>query len=254
MLLPSIGAFVPPPNLAFSAIAAVQVSSVIATLANSGAAQAPYSKFALDVKLDKPIPSKIGMLLIYSPATAYSLYALLNSTVASVTLIPLLLAHFTKRIFEVLFVHKYSGDTSLPLASLIGIYYALMSALIVSTPATLTNPTMQTIGLALFGVGFSGNFFHHVLLSNLRKEIKSEEKHVMPVSGLFNYAAAPHYMFELIGWLGIGLTSQSLNGMLVFATMTSYLGERAKAQNAWNLEKWGEKWGENKKNMVPGIW
>mmetsp|Transcript_11727 Transcript_11727/g.23339 ORF Transcript_11727/g.23339 Transcript_11727/m.23339 type:complete len:253 (-) Transcript_11727:13-771(-) len=252
MLVP----IVPPPNLAYSAVAAVQVSSAVATLFSSGGgnAQAPYSKFAIDAELDRPIPSRVGMLLIYSPAAAYSLYALFNSTVASPTLIPLLLGHFAKRIFEVLFVHQYSGNTSLPLASFIGVYYALVSALIVSASATVTvvDPTMQCTGLALFGVGAVGNFYHHVLLSRLRRE-KSDSKYRMPVSGLFDYAAAPHYLFELIGWLGIGVTSQSLNGMLVFATMATYLGDRARAQNAWNAERFGEEWGD-KKNLIPGLW
>ena len=74
----------------------------------------------------------------------------------------------------------------------------------------------------------------------------------MPSSGLFKYSAAPHYLFELIGWLGIGLTSQSVIGLLVFLWMASYLSERARAQNEWNASKF-ENWG-NKKNMIPGVW
>ncbi|GMH96791.1 hypothetical protein TrVE_jg14064 [Triparma verrucosa] len=250
-IAPAIAPFVLPPNLAFSAIAAVQISSIFA---GSGDTQAPYSKFALGQKLDAPIPSKLGMLIIYSPAAAYALYALLQDswTISSPTLIPLLLIHFAKRLFETVFVHKYSGSTSLPLASGIGTYYVLMSALIVATSASTIDPTLQTLGLSLFAIGAAGNFYHHVLLSNLRKNKKEDDKYVMPSSGLFKYSAAPHYLFELIGWLGIGLTSQSVNGLLVFLWMASYLSERARAQNEWNASKF-ENW-VNKKNMIPGVW
>ena len=251
-IAPAIAPFVLPPNFAFSAIAAVQISGIFA---GTGDTQAPYSKFAVGQILDAPIPSKLGMLIIYSPAAVYALYALLQDswTISSPTLIPLLLIHFAKRLFETVLVHKYSGSTSLPLASGIGTYYALVSALIVATSASTIDPTLQTLGLSLFVTGAAGNLYHHILLSNLRKNKKEDDNFVMPSSGLFKYSAAPHYLLELIGWLGIGLTSQSINGLLVFALMVRYLSDRARAQNEWNASKF-EDWGTRKKNMIPGVW
>ena len=52
------------------------------------------------------------------------------------------------------------------------------------------------VGLALFGVGLLGNFYHHYLLATLRSP--GETKYKVPRGGCFEYVAAPHYFFELL--------------------------------------------------------
>jgi hypothetical protein len=41
-----------------------------------------------------------------------------------------LFLHFAKRVFEVMVVHKYSGNVAASIAGAIGVYYALITALI----------------------------------------------------------------------------------------------------------------------------
>jgi very-long-chain enoyl-CoA reductase len=66
--------------------------------------------------------------------------------------------------------------------------------------------------------------------------------------------AAPHYLFELLAWLGICLVAQQANVMLVFASMTSYLCGRAKATNKFNMETFTDKeWPRSRKAILPGI-
>jgi hypothetical protein len=89
----------------------------------------------------------------------------------------------------------------------------------------------------------AGNLYHHYLLANLRggsKKTDGEKKYVAPKGGLFNYVAAPHYFFELLGWLGIAVVAQQMNAYLVFLSMASYLSGRAYSQNGWNRSEFSE--------------
>eukprot|EP00555_Chaetoceros_dichaeta_P007428 CAMPEP_0198270584 /NCGR_PEP_ID=MMETSP1447-20131203/45615_1 /TAXON_ID=420782 /ORGANISM="Chaetoceros dichaeta, Strain CCMP1751" /LENGTH=66 /DNA_ID=CAMNT_0043962685 /DNA_START=94 /DNA_END=291 /DNA_ORIENTATION=+ len=66
---------------------------------------------------------------------------------------------------------------------------------------------MSVVGTGLFAVGIIGNFYHHYLLATLRSsgDSQSKKRYVAPNGGLFDYVAAPHYLFELILWLGISI-------------------------------------------------
>ena len=104
----------------------------------------------------------------------------------------------------------------------------------------------------LFLIGISGNFYHHNILASLRNGNSNNLKYVAPRGGLFNYVAAPHYMFELIGWFGIAVAADHMNAYLVFTTMASYLAGRAASQNEWNRSKFSEiDWPIKRKNMIP---
>ena len=96
-----------------------------------------------------------------------------------------------------------------------------------------------------FVVGIAGNFYHHYLLANLRrptsKEQNEQKSYVAPHGGLFDYVAAPHYLFELIGWLGIAMVAHHGNAFMVFGGMSSYLSGRSVSQNRWNREKFDSK-------------
>lgn len=90
-------------------------------------------------------------------------------------------------------------------------------------------------------------------MADLRNTKKNDgDKYVAPRGGLFEYVAAPHYFFELLGWLGIAIVSQQANSYLVFTSMSSYLGGRSVAQNKWNRSKFSE-WPEDRKNIVPFV-
>ncbi|GMI41463.1 hypothetical protein TeGR_g5045, partial [Tetraparma gracilis] len=226
--------------------------------AETSASPTPYSKFAAGSAeaLPLPVPSRAGMLLIYSPALlAASLY--LSSPLASTPLPPALLAaHFGKRVLETLFLHRYSGTVPLPVAGFVGGYYAFVAY--VCAEASLqaaATPAMRVAGAALFAVGSAGNLYHHHLLASLRspkaKSAASKAKYVLPTGGLFEYVAAPHYLFELLAWLGLSLTVHHAHVYGVLASMTSYLAGRAVSQNRWNREKFGEEWG-GRRNLIPG--
>lgn len=204
-------------------------------------------------------------MVIYTPALLVSLGILFAPHILPDTAFPspslavvLCAIHFAKRCLEVMFLHQYSGRTDRATPSMIGVYYALTVVLIafandVGLRSEIDGRTdgKNLFGSTLFAVGLLGNFYHHYLLSKLRSS-KKTTKYVAPFGGMFEFVATPHYLFELIGWLGIAIVSHQLNVYLVVTSMMSYLGGRSVAQNEFNRKTFGEKdWPSSRKNMVP---
>ena len=213
-------------------------------------------------------PSRYAMLVIYSPSLITSVVLLLlGRYLPSMKNIPtrslaavLCAIHFAKRCLEVLFLHKYSGRTDKATPTQISVYYTLMTILVVYASGgnidkdSGDNSNTMMCGTVLFAIGIIGNFYHHYLLAALRSKNTPATKYVAPRGGLFNYVATPHYLFELLGWLGIAICSNHLNVYLTFVCMSSYLSGRAVAQKDFNRRKFDEKdWPIERKNMIPFV-
>lgn len=175
--------------------------------------------------------------------------------------------HFGKRIFESLFIHISSNDA--PLSPRIGINYAFVSlsslyfqsmidpsyykdttaapvssgAALLSSSSPLLSFSSITVGSVLYGIGIIGNFVHHYILryerieNDKKKGDKDYNKYVIPQNGLFPLTWTPHYLFELIGWYGMGIVSKHLTFHLMSASYTSYLVGRAIATKEWYEKK-----------------
>jgi very-long-chain enoyl-CoA reductase len=254
--------------------------------------RAQYSKFSKANSTEKSSetkkiatptwPSKLAMIVIYTPAMITSISLLLlgsyveksshlmflqNMNIPSPSMAAYLCAiHFLKRVAEVLFLHKYSGRTERGVPIMISVYYTLVSVLVafggMNTPddasvfdAYAEDRTRILVGISVFALGVLGNFYHHYLLAQLRtQKMKTENKYVAPKGGLFSFVAAPHYLFELVGWAGIAIVSHHLNVYLLMAGMTSYLAGRSVAQNDFNRSRFNEKeWPRDRKNLLPFI-
>jgi 3-oxo-5-alpha-steroid 4-dehydrogenase 1 len=219
-----------------------------------------YSKFAEDVKLGLSVPSKLGMTLLYLPSTLLAAYCYSAGHCVnqrSEICAALMGFHFGKRTLECLFLHKYSGKMPFMTSITVTSFY---SAFTFSTclfggksefPLDF-NDSYTIAGLALCAIGQAGNFYHHYLLANLRKP--GEKEYKVPKGGLFTYIAAPHYLFELVSWLGASLVARHLNSFMVFASMSCYLFERADAQHLWNRMKLKDKYPMDRLRILPFIW
>lgn len=267
-MLPSIIVNTQPGVLAYNAF---QVAGIAGSYFSESKNPMPYSKFANsnnekkdDDDNDKSptmIPSRIGMLIIYVPATivALAVQCLLPLIWDSTPTVAgwMVFAHFLKRDLEVLFLHKYSGETELNAARMIGTVYAFVALMISLVSVSPTSSDLSFVslysGAPLFLVGSLGNLYHHYLLAQLRSN--SSKKYVAPRGGLFELVAAPHYLFELIAWLGIAIASQQLTGYLNLLSMGMYLSARSQNQNKWNKNKFSEKeWPASRKNLVPFVY
>lgn len=268
---------------AFSPIwaASISMTQILLTLSSFSTQQSStqatsYSKFAYNKKLNIPVSSKLGMLMIYSPAFIWLLTKTSNMNIDIVSLQQresiltlCLVGHFGKRIFETLFIHKYSGSSDGLADFFIGFYYLIMSWIIIyflkfNENNILLSSKMLFGGISCYIIGEIGNFYHHLLLAQLRKsnyEITSNTEtgqedlkkvYKIPTGGLFPYISTPHYLFELIAWFGIALISQHMNAFLVFTMMSSYLGGRSKATSEWyrsNIPNYPK----DRKNILPGF-
>lgn len=245
----------------------IQLLNVPAMFYNEKKSAMPYSKFASSRKEEKnegkTVPSRVGMLIIYVPALIVaSLYLALAGSnrfphysahiAAWMTFL-----HFLKRTLETVFLHKYSGSIVASAANMIGFAYASQSALICGTATSSPGEGNVWVASILFSIGIVGNFYHHYLLASLRtKEGKtvSVRKYTAPRGGLFVFVAAPHYLFELIGWLGIAVASEQITSYLMLGGMVAYLSARSMNQNEWNHARFSEKeWPASRKNLIPFV-
>jgi len=100
----------------------------------------------------------------------------------------------------------------------------------------------------LFLIGISGNFYHHYLLSKLRGE--GEREYRIPKGGLFELVICPHYLFEIIGFLGISFISQTSYAISFTLGSIFYLMGRSYATRKWYLSKF-EDFSEDVKALIP---
>jgi hypothetical protein len=217
-----------------------------------------YSKFAkADTQMGK-ISSRVGMLFIYTPAFLGSAtLAFLRSADGGRPFVfsVLMMLQFGKRVLEVLFLHKYSGNTDLKTALPGGMMYLFYSTACSGYAATLpeyVDTGASTLGLLLFFVGLAGNFYHHYLLANLRTD-SVRKTYVVPMGGLFPYVSCPHYFFEVVGWIGAGLFSQHIIPTMVGLAMASYLAGRAQATTKWYRSKLRSEYPKERGHMIPFI-
>lgn len=207
------------------------------------------------------------MLIIYSPAflTSAVMLAAAPDVGRAGLVASLLVIHFAKRVGEVLFVHKYSGNMG-PACYFISVFYSLLSLLIcVQTqnvpPSLYDAPASQAVlpvALAMFVVGQVGNLYHHGLLAQMRsnqpaKTGEGAAPYSIPTGGLFDLVTTPHYLFEIIAWLGVALASQQLNAVLVAFGMASYLCGRAVASTRWYESQFGDAYPATRRNIIPFV-
>ncbi|XP_058773383.1 uncharacterized protein LOC131647504 [Vicia villosa] len=254
--------FPPPPSLFVTAMSVISIAS----LANAGFSEVrgkhmSYSKFwnvnnNNGNKQQMKLSSRTGMLLLYTPAFlagAASFWVFPDEGLRSTVLQSAVTIHFFKRVFEVLFVHKYSGSMALESAIPITLSYFISSATMIYAQhltLNLPEPSINLLypGILLFLVGITGNFYHHYLLSKLRGE--GEKEYKIPKGGLFEFVICPHYLFEIIGFYGFSLISQTLYGFSFAIGTTFYLLGRSYATRRWYLSKF-EDFPKNVKAIIP---
>lgn len=68
-------------------------------------------------------------------------------------------------------------------------------------------PLLTWIGIGLFVIGESINFYTHIVLKNLRTPGTTERK--IPIGFSFDWVTCPNYMWETVAWIGIVLVTRS---------------------------------------------
>lgn len=157
--------------------------------------------------------------------------------------------------FQVLFIHQYSGNMILDSAIPITLsYFTGTVCMIYAQYLTQGVPgpklDLKVAGEVLFLVGIAGNFYHHYLLSKLRE--KGDKTYKIPKGGLFGLVICPHYLFEIIIFIGFCLISQTLYSFLFALGTLWYLMGRSYATRRWYLSKF-ENFPRQVKALIPYV-
>ncbi|RWV89150.1 hypothetical protein GW17_00048716 [Ensete ventricosum] len=111
---------------------------------------------------------------------------------------------------------------------------------------------LKYAGVVLFLVGITGNFYHHYLLSKLREK-KGDKRYRIPKGGLFRLVVCPHYLFEILGFVGVSLISQTVFAFSVAAGTVFYLMGRSYATRRWYLSKFQD-FPKQVKALIPYVY
>ncbi|XP_038877634.1 very-long-chain enoyl-CoA reductase-like [Benincasa hispida] len=148
--------------------------------------------------------------------------------------------HYSKRIMETFFVHRFSHGTS-PLSNVVRncMYYWSFGALIgyyVNHPLyTPVNDLQMKIG---FGFGLLcqiSNLYCHLILKNLR-DPSGEGGYKIPRGFLFNIVTCANYTTEIYQWLGFNIATQTVAGYIFVIAATYIMTKWAIAKHR-RLEK-----------------
>lgn len=216
-----------------------------------GSSMMNYSKF----RTGKGISGRTGMVILYFlPFAAITFVALPYLPVASLVQWMVYLAvafHFVKRVLESLFVHKYAGKIDLFTTFAIAGFYSLAAGMIGwlnRNPLSVPDAWFY-IGISLYIIGMAGNFYHHKLLADLRK---NSLDYFIPKGGLFEYVVCPHYLFEILIWLGIALLSRHLVAWIILLFIVLYLVTRSLRALKWYHEKFQD-FPKDRKAILPFV-
>lgn len=201
------------------------------------------------------IPPRLGMFVLYfSPIVA--LYFSARDYLSSANLIQwVVLAsvalHFSKRVLESLFLHKYSGQAGMMTTIAIAFFYSFASFSIgyLNRHPLHSLDFYFVLGFIFYLVGTLGNFIHHKILADLRKD---SMEYFIPHGGLFKYVVCPHYLFEVFTWLGIFLFSRHLGALLVLGMIIAYLCARSLVTLKWYREKFSG-FSKHVRAMIPFV-
>ena len=183
------------------------------------------------------------MTLLYTPAMLVFPYAAafgLWGHGADIGIVGTLVTlHFAKRVLECLFIHRYSGTINVGSTLMITCIYlaAALGFLAMTTVARHPDQGQAPVGgsaapgVAVFAAGQLGNGYHHWLLANLRKP--GEKAYAVPKGGLFSLVCCPHYLFEVVAFVGLGLVTGHVGALSIAWTSAGYLAGRAFATMQW---------------------
>jgi very-long-chain enoyl-CoA reductase len=177
------------------------------------------------------------------------------------------LAHFAKREFETLFIHRFSHDT-MPLRNIFknSAHYHILSGLFLALdmyrPAfAATSPYIRStyrddpfflqLLVGAFAFFELSNFWTHLTLRSLRPT--GSRKRAIPRGYGFSLVSFPNYFFESMVWLTISLFTGSWAAYLFFTVSTGQMLLWAQKKHAAYKKEFGNEYPRGRKAMIPFI-
>ena len=176
----------------------------------------------------------------------------------------LLLLHIIRRVYECLYVHQWRSTSVMHLSIyVLGLlYYALLpfifcrfdcggpqtsySYLLIKVSGLFSRLIQMSIQIASFALCLYAQHQHarhHLILANLRRDDPSDKSsspssstYRLPEGGWFQWVACPHYLAEILFYVGLaGLLQDGARGMVIVAWVVISL-----TLNAWQSQRWYE--------------
>ena len=222
--------------------------------------------YLFDRRYGRPIPNRIGWVLMESPVFILMCILWLCSErtlqAAPLTLFILFQAHYFQRSF--IFPLLIRGNSKMPIGIvLMGMVFNTLNALMQGgwifyiSPADyyddwFTRPYIY-IGGAIFIVGMAINLHSDAIIRHLRKP--GDTRHYIPRGGMFRYVSSANYFGEFLEWTGFAIASWSWAGA-VFAWWTfANLAPRAASLRRRYEQMFGEEFTKlHRKRMIPFIY
>ena len=169
--------------------------------------------------------------------------------------------HFGRRSVESAWVHRY-GKPSVPLGDVLieYLYYWGFAAWIaVSLTPREQHPQnvwLALPGLLLFGIAEWGNARAHRMLRELRPE--GSKQRVIPRGFLFERVSSPHYLCEILSWVGFALVVQTWAATAFLVVGAAILASWANARHVAYLKEFDgldgrEKYPPSRRALIPGV-
>jgi 3-oxo-5-alpha-steroid 4-dehydrogenase 1 len=108
--------------------------------------------------------------------------------------------------------------------------------------------------MVVMGLGFCLVVLHDTKLCALRKKMtqqKSTSLYTIPHGGMFRYVTAPHFLGEIIEWIGYASTAKSLAAWSFPIWTAANLVPRALMQHAWYQETFRDTYPNERRAILP---
>lgn len=169
--------------------------------------------------------------------------------------------HYAKRLYETVFVHRFSHAT-MPISNIVknSVYYWGFAAFVsyynnhpLYTQASYGNFQIY-LGLAGFIFNELGNYSIHMALRNLRPEGSKVRKIPFPTANpftqLFNFVSCPNYSYEIGSWFFYTIMTQSVPSF-IFLLAGGYQMTMWAMGKHRNYRKEFEKYPRGRKSIIP---
>ena len=169
--------------------------------------------------------------------------------------------HFARRASESAFVHRYAKP-AVPVGDVVTEYvyywgFATWNAWSLFSPSYHA-PALPWLvaGSAVFVLAELGNAKAHRMLRDLRAPGTSTR--VIPHGFLFERVSSPHYLFEILSWVGFAITVQSWAALAFLLVGACILGSWAHARHAayrkdFDGREGRESYPSARRALLPGI-
>jgi very-long-chain enoyl-CoA reductase len=204
------------------------------------------------------VVSYSGALLVFWAVLAWRSRELGPSFTAWLAL-SLWTLHFVRRTYESAFVHRYSKPSIGPGDYLTEYLYYWGFGAWIAWSVTAPTPhsplsVVQVLGLAVFIVAEAGNARAHRVLRALRAAGGRERQ--IPRGLLFQRLSCPHYLFEILSWVGFNLATQTWAGVAFMLVGAGILGAWAHTRHVAYLKDFDgqngrEKYPEERRALIP---